>query len=364
MLYSSIVTPYYIAFIDETSHLGFFDIMETLIDFSFIIDILIICNTSFNRTIEEENPTLLKSHCEILRNYAKSWLLIDVLSSVPISLLMFNLQNRVINNAIRPIKFLRLVKLIKFQNSEVVQKATLKLFSHGTTSIALFLVLAILFSHIFSCIWYLFPKLFDSTENWVYQLGHMNKTKFQLYGISFYFSVSTLLTVGIGDVTSFSTIEQLMSIAWMLLGVGFYSFTIGTLSSALAEMNGKEAKLKYKLSILNDFGQAVGLNRELKEKLKKVLIANSSNNAFTWAEKQKLFSGLPITIKVEVRIKINIKTQIAKSMKEGYLRNISFFNSKEDSFVAMIIPFLLPWKIGLNETIYKFNDHPNQGNAI
>lgn len=51
-------------------------------------------------------------------------------------------------------------------------------------------------------------------------------------------------------------------------------------------------------------------------------------------------------------------------MKEGYLKNIPFFTSKDDSFVAMIVPYLMPWKISEKEKVYIQNDHPNQSNPV
>ncbi len=51
-------------------------------------------------------------------------------------------------------------------------------------------------------------------------------------------------------------------------------------------------------------------------------------------------------------------------MKEGYLRDIPFFTLKDDSFVAVIVPFLQPWNVHEKETIYKVRDHPNQSKSL
>lgn len=51
-------------------------------------------------------------------------------------------------------------------------------------------------------------------------------------------------------------------------------------------------------------------------------------------------------------------------MKEGYLKDIPFFTRKDDSFVALVVPYLLPWKIQEKELIYKIGDHPNQSNPF
>ena len=50
-------------------------------------------------------------------------------------------------------------------------------------------------------------------------------------------------TVGYGDITSYTEIEQTLAIVWMLYGVCFFSFVIGSLSSMLSSMDSKEMDL-------------------------------------------------------------------------------------------------------------------------
>jgi hypothetical protein len=53
-----------------------------------------------------------------------------------------------------------------------------------------------------------------------------------------------LTTVGFGDIPPKTFLERIVSIAWMIIGVGFYSFTIGNLSTILANIDKKSAVLK------------------------------------------------------------------------------------------------------------------------
>ena len=46
-------------------------------------------------------------------------------------------------------------------------------------------------------------------------------------------------------------------------------------------------------------------------------------------------------------------------MREGFLKDITFFSNKDDAFVAMIVPFLQPLNFQEREPIYKKHDHPN-----
>ena len=72
----------------------------------------------------------------------------------------------------------------------------------------------------------------------------------EFYLIGIYFTVTTITTVGYGDISASTTGERIMCIILMLIGVVSYSYAIGSLSSLLTSLDSKTAKLKEKLSIL------------------------------------------------------------------------------------------------------------------
>ena len=71
-----------------------------------------------------------------------------------------------------------------------------------------------------------------------------------LYITSFYFTITTITTVGFGDITPETTLEKLFCTFTMLLGVVAFSFATGSLSSILSNMDSADAKLKEKMSTL------------------------------------------------------------------------------------------------------------------
>ena len=50
-------------------------------------------------------------------------------------------------------------------------------------------------------------------------------------------------------------IEKMLAITWMIIGVGFYSFTIGNLSSIMAQLDIKASKLQAKMNTLSEFAK-------------------------------------------------------------------------------------------------------------
>ena len=83
--------------------------------------------------------------------------------------------------------------------------------------------------------WYLFARLYQFNENtWVYKRNITASSPVYQYLVAFYWSVQTVTTVGFGDVGTASIAEMILSVLWMFLGVGFYSFVMGNVSSMMA----------------------------------------------------------------------------------------------------------------------------------
>ncbi len=82
---------------------------------------------------------------------------------------------------------------------------------------------------------------------------------------------------------------MIVTMFWMIFGVGFYSFTIGILSSVLAHMDTKSSNLQKKLGIMSEFCNEMKINKDLKLKLRRALAYNSEKNCFTWADKKNIF---------------------------------------------------------------------------
>ena len=75
---------------------------------------------------------------------------------------------------------------------------------------------------------------------------------YNLYVTSFYFSVTTIVTVGYGDITAISATEKIVAVFLMIFGVIAFSFATGALSSIIANIDQSEALLKEKMATLTE----------------------------------------------------------------------------------------------------------------
>ena len=75
-------------------------------------------------------------------------------------------------------------------------------------------------------------------DDYIKELG-----PFELYITSFYYTVSTVTTVGYGDISGSNTLERAFAILIMIIGVMAFSFASGSLSSILQNYDQANAKL-------------------------------------------------------------------------------------------------------------------------
>lgn len=75
-------------------------------------------------------------------------------------------------------------------------------------------------------------------------------TQGELYCTAFYFTVTTITTVGYGDISGFNIIEKVMCIFLMLAGTFFFAFASGTLTAMIQNYDSQNAKYTEKLLLL------------------------------------------------------------------------------------------------------------------
>ena len=79
----------------------------------------------------------------------------------------------------------------------------------------------------------------------------LDEDDYRVYLTAFYWSFETVTVIGYGELKPSCWLEYIISIVWLLLGVGFYSFTIGNITFILATSNPFQ-ELEEELAIIED----------------------------------------------------------------------------------------------------------------
>jgi hypothetical protein len=359
LIYSAIVTPYRIAFVDSDEIL--YTIIDFTIDFSFFIDMIL---NFFSAYIDNEDNIITKRH-KIINHYLSTWFVIDLMSIIPINIILnpsdpLNTSNgNRVSNAIGKVakipKLYRLVRLTKlFRIIKMVKKGNVnrltryfleKLKVSANIERLIYFVLSFLvLNHLSACIWFLVAKLQDlSPDCWVTRLQFIDYDPFDVYIVAFYWTLTTVTTVGYGDVSAGTTIERIYSLFIMSFGVFMYSFAIGSLSSIVSTLDAKTAEMNQKLQTLYSIKQEFKLDNEIYDKVRKVIKYDLSRNQ---KDKINFLQELPNKLRIE----------LSQIIHDNIIKKMHFFSNASPDLIAFVTPLLKPIKFSQNEVMYKIGD--------
>lgn len=156
------------------------------------------------------------------------------------------------------IRILKILKQIKFLQESRSFNRLLKKLSMNTAVVRMIqgMSTAVVITHLFACFWFLTAKFQDfEPETWVYRIQLLDETPSLQYLYSLYWSTQTVITVGYGDIPAVTETEMILSLFWMVFGVGFYSFIIGNYSSIIQSNIQIQASIQMKIKALADLAK-------------------------------------------------------------------------------------------------------------
>jgi hypothetical protein len=243
LIFSSLTIPYRVAFVDSDT--TSWKIVNSIVDGCFFIDILVI----FNSAYYNEDYELIESRKKIAIKYLKSWFMIDLISILPVEYMLridslkYNELLRIvrIGRMYKLVKLTRLIRILKFgkSKSKFIYFITVYLkISQGFQRLFLFLCGFFLTCHIVSCLWVVSAQMAENLDDtWMTDFDE------NLYLTSFYFTVTTITTVGYGDISGNTSTEKIFCILIMVVGVISFSFASGSLASIMQNYDSKNAVL-------------------------------------------------------------------------------------------------------------------------
>jgi len=305
---SCIVVTWQVAFSDGDLSLAWSAIY--IIDVFFVIDIGLNFFTSYREGGVEVVATEKTSG-----RYARTMLPIDVVANLPWELLVFVLGEHAIMGVslVLWLRLPRVLRIVRF--FRIVDRwDALPIINPGMLRIVNVGIGVALATHIVACAWFLTAAV-DAFPpgNWAETAGIVGAQPVDQYVRSLYWTITTMTTVGFGDITPARTVEYVVAMVVMLMGASLYAFVIGSIASLLSGLNAERTRYRDRMLSVTHYLQQQGVSPDLHQRVRRFY-------EYLWGKhrgvaENELFQDLPRSLQID------IKTQVAANI----LRHVPLF---------------------------------------
>lgn len=268
LFYIFITVPLFVAFdyVVSKSYVG----IDIFIDAFFLVDIVVNFRTGYLPNPSRPDLVVLNAE-EVAKMYFKSWFFIDLISSLPLVTLstfmsrsswfggpLFHEQQL---KLLKLTRVIRLIKLSKISSSmgkfaRVIDQAYVRLMV-SYPGLVIFLqlfnlfVVAFFIVHYVACGWWLIGDMHE--DSWSTSVGARDSTAQKQYLFSLYWVVTTMTTVGYGDISATNDSERAFSIFAMVLGCAFYGLLIAQITSIVADYDAHRRAIAERLDAISAY---------------------------------------------------------------------------------------------------------------
>ncbi len=253
--------------------------------------------------------------------------IIDFMACIPFDLIFFAFGLGSASRTLKLLRMLRLVRIIKLWGLV----SSLPIIPRGL-KIALVSVGSLIVIHWFTCIWIIFHP----------QPVELDRISY--YIECFYWTVTTLTTVGYGDITPKTNAGRIYTMFVMFIGVGVYGFVIGNISRIFAESARYKEQTREKYAELNTFMKYYLIPNRLQS-----AVFNYYNHLYTKRlsdNDTKIISELPQALKAELQVYMNMKL----------IRNLPVFKYCTQACLKEVASALEQKFYGPGDTIIRIGD--------
>ncbi|XP_077601240.1 voltage-gated delayed rectifier potassium channel KCNH5-like isoform X2 [Stigmatopora nigra] len=350
--YTAIMVPYNVSFRTRQNHLVWL-VLDSIVDVIFLVDIVLNFHTTFVGPAGE-----VVSDARLIRmNYVKTWFVIDLLSCLPYDIInafehfdqdsvssassaghlrdssSSNFPHRNVTrgeDSVLPglsslFSSLKVIRLLRL--GRVARKLDHYL-EYGAAVLVLLVCVFGLVAHWLACIWYSIGdhEVIDEstnsikTDSWLYQLALSIGTPYRynasgtgrweggpnkdtLYISSLYFTMTSLTTIGFGNIAPTTDGEKIFSVAMMMVGSLLYATIFGNVTTIFQQMYTNTNRYHEMLNNVRDFLKLYQVPKGLSERVMDFIVS-------TWAmskgiDTDRVLSICPKDMRADICVHLN-----------------------------------------------------------
>ena len=153
--------------------------------------------------------------------------------------------------------------------------------------------------------------------------------------MSLYWVVTTMTTVGFGDIKPVTFAEITMSLVTMLVGATVFSYIVGNMASIVGNLDGRSAAFKSKMDGLMEFMHEHDLPRELRRRIMKFY-------EYTYAHPTATVADTIVN-----DLSVSLRADVARHLNRDIVKSVPLFNPEHASphFVDAALLSLKPVQV-------------------
>ena len=331
IIYIAIVIPYTAGFEDvrpsaESSCLFLatsgskyvFMFIDPLVDLIFLVDIVLQFHTArWVISAEGREHWLLVDDLAIVRRlYLRGHFTTDLMGQIPWQYMdcIFS-----IGPEVKMLRCLRLIKLLRLYRFRRWVEALHVHFPHSVWLITgAELVLSVLvLAHWLCCLWFFVGF---SYAGWLVPQGFMDEDGNYIgagtdsvealdrggwyfeWVSSFYFAITTMTTIGYGDINATNWPERTTAVFIMITGCGLFTFCTGRVASLLSAKSHCVSRFNQKIEELDEFIKSRDMPHEMRKKLRSFYMLKFPTMRIF--DEGAILADLPHSLRQEVRVEL------------------------------------------------------------
>ncbi|XP_054849542.1 potassium voltage-gated channel subfamily H member 4 [Eublepharis macularius] len=329
--YVAVTVPYNVCFTDSDDSLATARstiVSDIVVEMLFIVDIIL----NFRTTYVSQSGQVVYDSRSICLHYVATWFFVDLIAALPFDLLYaFNVPVTYLVHLLKTVRLLRLLRLL--------QKLD-RYSQYSAMVLTLLMSMFALLAHWMACIWYVIgrkeshdPVTWDI--GWLHELGKRIEAPYlnssvggpslrSAYIASLYFTLSSLTSVGFGNVCANTDAEKIFSICTMLIGALMHAVVFGNVTAIIQRMYSRRSLYHTRMKDLKDFIRVHRLPQQLKQRMLEYFQTTwSVNNGI---DANELLRDFPDELRADIAMHLNkdiLQLPLFESASRGCLRALS-----------------------------------------